>query len=255
MGQRFARASFECMTIALLVMASAGCGESRKGRLVFSVGGAPRELEVWEDLVSQFEQRSGLEVELVRQPSDTAQQRQSLVLALDSGQVNPDVFLMDVAWLGLFAEAGWLAPLAGIDRSAFIPEIVERTDVRDGRLVALPVYVDAGLLYYRKDLLDGPPPSTWDELRRTAAAVQARERPNDPAFYGFVWQGAQYEGLVCTFLEFAGSGGGLVRTDGRLLVDLPANESALERMRDMIRKDRISPPSTYTEMREEQVCR
>jgi multiple sugar transport system substrate-binding protein len=224
---------------------------------VFSVGGAPAELAVWEQFVADFEDRTGIEVEIARQPSDTTQRRQGLIVALDSGQRNPDVFLMDVAWVGLFAAAGWLEPLTGVDRTPFFPGIVETVDVHDGALLALPVYVDGGVLYYRRDLLeqygvDGPP-QTLAQLRRTALRVQAGERPQRPDFYGFVWQGAQYEGLVCVFLELAGAEGGFTRRDGRLLVDTEANLRALRAMCAMIWDDRISPPSTFTEMREEQV--
>ena len=37
------------------------------------------------------------------------------------------------------------------------------------------------------------PPRTWQELVEIARAITARE----PGMYGFVWQGKQYEGLVC----------------------------------------------------------
>lgn len=249
------RAARGCAAAVLAVLAAAGCGQRSAGRLVFSVGGAPNELDVWEELAAQFQESAGIEVEILRRPADSTQQRQSLVLALNSRQSDPDLFLMDVAWLGLFAETGWLAPLEDVDRSPFFEETLETVDVHEGELIALPVYVDAGLLYYRTDLLDGPPPTTWDELREVAARVQEREREGNPSFRGFVWQGAQYEGLVCTFLEFAGSEGGLVQVDGRLLVDLPANERALELMRGLIHEDRISPPSVFTEMREEEARR
>jgi multiple sugar transport system substrate-binding protein len=233
-----------------------GCGDGGRGDpLVFAVGGAPAELAVWEQFVAEFQDRTGIEVEIARQPANTGQRRQELIVALDSGQRNPDVFLMDVAWVGLFAAAGWLEPLTGVDRTPFFPGILDTVDVRDGELLALPVYVDGGVLYYRRDLLEeygiAAPPETLDQLRRTARRVEDRQRPRRPDFYGFVWQGAQYEGLVCVFLELAGAEGGFTRRDGRLLVDTEANVRALRAMREMI-ADGISPPSTFTEMREEQ---
>jgi len=77
-------------------------------------------------------------------------------------------------------------------------------------------------------------------------------RAEQPGFFGFVWQGAQYEGLICTFLEFAGKEGGFLLHEGKILLDLPANRKALRFMRDLIWKQKVSPPSTFTEMREEQ---
>jgi multiple sugar transport system substrate-binding protein len=116
--------------------------------------------------------------------------------------------------------------------------------------------VDGGVLYFRKDLLQShgihSPPKTWEGLKACAETIQRAERSSRPDFQGFVWQGAQYEGLICNFLEFAGGDGGF-RIDGsRLRVDTPRNEETLRFMRGLIWEARISPPSTYTEMKEEE---
>jgi multiple sugar transport system substrate-binding protein len=86
-----------------------------------------------------------------------------------------------------------------------------------------------------------------------AAAAQEGERRRDPSFYGYVWQGAQYEGLVCDFLEAAASaGGGLpVRQDGGIEVDTGPNRKALDMLRSLIQED-LSPPETYAGMKEEE---
>lgn len=85
----------------------------------------------------------------------------------------------------------------------------------DGRLYALPWFVDAGVLYYRTDLVDHPP-ATLDELARVAA----RERHEPEVPYGFVWPQVAvvsplylvlrtlglihtYPGLVLPYLTFA----------------------------------------------------
>jgi len=235
-----------------------GCGEERPA-VVFAVGGAPAELQFWEELVAAYGESTGVAVELLRQPSDTAQQRQGLIVALSAGRPDPDVFLMDVAWIALFAAADWLVPLpaAAADTAAFFPQITDAVDRHAGQLVALPVYLDVGLLYWRRDLLQAHgrrgPPATWDELVRLGREVQAARRPDDPRFRAFVWQGAQYEGLVVNFLEFAGAGGGLVHRDGRWLVDTPANRRALQLMHDLVHVHGLSPAATSTEMREEEV--
>jgi multiple sugar transport system substrate-binding protein len=123
--------------------------------------------------------------------------------------------------------------------------------------MALPVYLDGGVLYYRRDLLERfrlpGPPRTWNELLSQSLTVQDEMRKTNPQFFGFVWQGAQYEGLICNFMEFSGSGGGFIRQDNGLRLDAVANRKALVFMRDLIWRHRISPPSTYTEMKEEEV--
>jgi multiple sugar transport system substrate-binding protein len=234
-----------------------GCGPEHN-EVVFAVGGAPAELDVWEDLIEDFERQSGIRIELLRQPTDTDQRRQGLIIALNARQSNPDVFLMDVAWLGLFIASDWLEPLEKeIDPDPFFRRVVRLVDMQDGRLFALPIYIDGGVLYYRRDLLQRfgllAPPSTWQELLSMAQTVQADVRKTNPRFYGFVWQGAQYEGLICNFMEFSGSKGGFIYQDGRIVIDHPENRKALRFMRDLIWKRKISPPSTYTEMKEEEV--
>jgi multiple sugar transport system substrate-binding protein len=230
--------------------------------LTFAAGGAPSELEFWEELLRDFTARTGIPVGLLRQPTDTSLRRQSLSVALLARGSDPDVFLMDVAWLAQFAASGWLAPLdpylgrAEVSgRDAFFPRIVELVDTWNGRTVALPMYVDGGILYYRTDLLKKygipRPPATWRQLLEDARKVQRGERRDHPGFYGFVWQGAQYEGLVCNFLEFAGADGG-VAADRAVIVDTPRNREALRFMRDLIHEHGISPPNTYTGMKEEE---
>jgi len=248
---------------ACLLFALPGSARAQGRTITFAVGGAPSELDFWERLLRDFTAQTQIRVELLRQPTDTSLRRQSLVVALNARKSDPDVFLMDVAWLAQIAASGWLAPLDAPlgkggcgERGAFFPRIVAVADTYGGRLVALPVYVDGGLLYYRTDLLRKyrlrGPPRTWDELLRDSETVQKGERRNHPRFFAFVWQGAQYEGLVCNFLEFAGAGGGFSVADGKVSIDTPGNRKALRVMRDLLHKYRVSPPNTYTEMREEE---
>ncbi|MEJ2698699.1 MAG: ABC transporter substrate-binding protein, partial [Desulfuromonadales bacterium] len=150
----------------------------------------------------------------------------------------------------------WLLPLEE-DSGAFLPRVVELVDRCNGKLVALPVNVDVGLLYYRKDLLArygfAGPPATWSELVAEARAVQKGERSGDPDFWGYVWQGAEYEGLVCNFLEVAASAGGGILENGQIVLDRPPNRKALAFLTGLIHHDPISPPNTFTQMKEEQV--
>ncbi len=246
------------LLLSLLFLIGCGWKDAEDG-IVFAVGGAPSELAVWEKVVKKFQEQNDIQVSLLRQPANSQQQLQGLMVALKSEQKNPDVFLMDVAWVGLFSEAGWLEPLDELDQSAFFSDLLQQTDIYGGKLMAAPVYLDGGILYYRKDLLEmgglSGPPRTWTELAESGRKVQTIRRKDDPDFYGFVWQGAQYEGLVVNFLEFAGSKGGirLEKEKGGVRVKMEENLVALRFMRDLIWDYEISPPSTYTEMQEEEV--
>ncbi len=223
-----------------------GC-EERRRELTFAVGGAPEEVAYWEKLLREFEAEEGIKVRVIRQPTDTDLRRQELVVALSSGKEDPDIFLMDVVWVGQFIASGWLKELEGIDTSPFFKSAL-KVDVHGGKLYALPVYVDCGLLYYRKDLLENygcRVPETWEDLLHCSLRVKERE-----GVYTFLWQGAQYEGLICTFLEFSASAGGSLKE-----IYSEENVRALSFMRDLIHRYRISPPNTYTELREEEVRR
>jgi len=252
--------------LLLVVCLTAFCGCEKKPvkDITFAVGGAPAELDFWQELIAQFEHQSGIKVDLLRQPTDTDLRRRGLVTSLRSKKANPDVFLMDVAWLAQFAASGWLEPLAGymqssqLDSEVFFQKVLNLADKYNGRLVALPVYVDGGVLYYRKDLFEGfnikEPPELWLDFVKQAVMVQKETRKTNPDFYGFLWQGAQYEGLVCNWLEFTGSkGGGIVLEGPDIIINTEANTQATQFMYDLIHRFEISPPNTYTEMKEEEV--
>jgi len=175
---------------------------------------------------------------------------------------DPDIMVMDIAWIGQLAASGWLEPLEqyGIDTSIFFHNIIALADIYNNRLIGVPLYVDAGLLYYRKDLLEKyghtGPPETWQELTDMAVHIQNEERKTNGDFWGYVWQGAQYEGLVCNALEFfTSAGGGFFNDDNEPIINAQENVTALQRMSDFILKDMISPPNTFTDMKEEEVRR
>ncbi len=263
MGRYILRNRFGAVFLLVALVFLLSCAEKRT-ELTFMVGGAPNEVEYWERLMNEFEKRSGLDVRIIRQPTDSDQRRQGLVVALESRQGDPDVFLMDVVWIGQFAASGWLEPIGPLAEKTKFPtqpffrRIIDHADLYQDTLFALPIYVDGGLLYYRKDLLAkygyDAPPETWEELLEYSLEVQKGERLENPHFYGFVWQGAQYEGLVCTFLEFAASNDGAIAKDDRKIqLNTVQNTEALTFMRQLIHAYQVSPPNTFTEMKEEEV--
>jgi multiple sugar transport system substrate-binding protein len=254
-------------TICLLMLFSViefQCGRSGHQFTIW-VGGSPEEVDYWQTVVNRFDKETGYNLQLIRQPSYTDQREQALVLSLESKQRDPDLFLMDVVWINQFAASGWLAQLDNFIKSdsiqlnEFFPAVVNSVDRYGGKLFALPVFLDVGLLYYRKDLLNkygySSPPETWDELLKQSQKVQEGERKNDPNFYGFVWQGAQYEGLICDFLEFTASNNGGIMQNGKININSKQNIKALLFMKELIQKYKISPPDTYTDMKEEDVRR
>jgi multiple sugar transport system substrate-binding protein len=240
------------------------CSSSQKQFTIW-IGGSPEEINFWETIVNEFEDEYHYNLQLVRQPTYSDQRRQSLVLSLEAEQPNPDIFLMDVIWIDQFVQSGWLESLDNFtdkdhfSLQPFFSKTIRQADSFNNKLYALPVFIDVALLYYRKDLLDQygykSPPQTWQQLLDMSINIQKGERKKNKNFNGFIWQGAQYEGLVCNFLEFSASmGGGIMKKDS-IDINTKANVKALRFMRDLIQKYHVSPENTYTEMKEEEVRR
>ena len=193
-----------------------------------------------------FTGATGIEVERVPGPESAgdrlAQYRQ--LLASRSGDV--DVMMIDVVWPGVLAEhAVDLSDAIGWQGQARFERLLRNNTVA-GKLVCVPWFLDAGLLYYRTDLLeeydfDGPP-ATWAELEAMAATIQEGERAAAPDFQGYVFQGRAYEGLTSNALEWQASHGGVEIVDavGVVSIDNPGTVAALERAARWV--GTISPP-------------
>jgi trehalose/maltose transport system substrate-binding protein len=145
-----------------------------------------------------------------------------------------DVVMIDVVWPGIVKDHLLdLKPYSRGAEAAHFPAIVANNTI-DGRLLGMPWFTDAGLLYYRRDLLERhglKPPATWDELAAAARTVVAAERATGRIdFQGFVFQGKAYEGLTCNALEWVQSfgGGPIVDAQGRITINNPRAARALD---------------------------
>jgi trehalose/maltose transport system substrate-binding protein len=209
--------------------------------------------------VAYCEEQTGIDIEVINGP-DSATDRLAQYLQFFGAQ-SPDIDIiqMDVIWPGILAEH--LADLnpyleaEGVDISTYFERIVQNNTV-DGALTGLPWFTDAGILYYRSDLLekygiDGPP-TTWAELDEMATTIQEGERAaGNPDFWGFVWQGNAYEGLTCDALEWQVSNGGgeIVEPDGTISINNPQAAAAFDMAATWV--DRISPPGVVSYQEED----
>ncbi len=232
-------------------MVLAGCGGPREQGTVVTFPGSAVGAEasvLHRQLVRFMQLNPGIRVEERRTPDAADQRHQLYVQWLNAGASEPDILQLDVIWTPEFAAAGWILPLDrfGPDRGAYFPAAV-RADTWRGTLYAIPWFVDVGMLYWRTDLLDHPP-ATFDELE--AQAKRAMAGGGLP--YGFVWQGARYEGLVTVFEEFLGGyGGAILDAGGRVTVDSPPAIRALTEMNALIRRDGVTPEAALTWHEEE----
>ncbi len=230
---------------AALLLASCGAGPDDGQTVVTFPGSAlGEEGRLLQRQMERFmEDNPDVRVVLQRTPDDATQRHQLYVQRLNARSHDPDVLQLDVIWKTEFAAAGWLLPLdeAAVDGEEFFPATLEANRWWDGRLFAIPWFVDVGMLYWRTDLLPAAP-ATMEELARAARVGMSDSVPR-----GIVWQGARYEGLVTTFLEYLGGFGGEIMTrDGRVVVDSPEAVRALEFMRAQIHRLGIAPQAVLT---------
>jgi len=219
--------------------------------LVFKHGQMTGGLALLRTLLDRFEAaHPGVTVVDEALPASTDQQHQYYIINLEGRSQEFDLLSMDVIWIPEFSRAGWIRDLDHLlseeAKADFFPSAREAATYQ-GRLHAMPWFMDAGLLYYRRDLLEKygfGPPKTWEELVVTSKAILEQEA--DPKLMGFVWQGKQYEGLICNVLEFIWSRGGGVIQDGTVILDSPAAREALQFMRDLVTDFRVSPPLVTT---------
>ena len=201
-------------------------------------------------------------VSLPFQKFSTNERKELLARSLRNKSDRLDIFSVDHIWVPRFSR--WCEPLdSSIDnaeRGKILPQ-AEESCTFDGKLMAIPVYIDVGLLYYRKDLVHElrPDPAfdgrlraslTWTEFR----ALGREARRSGRQFYFF--QANDYEGLTCNFFELIAGQDGKFFTRRPLDFERPEPRRALEMLVGFVQQDRISPPSvsefdeiqSYTQM-------
>ncbi|NOX88027.1 MAG: ABC transporter substrate-binding protein [Calditrichaeota bacterium] len=203
--------------------------------------------EQFQKAIAEFEKENpGVHVREEILPSNTNVQHQFYVTSLESGAADFDVFLIDVIWTPEFSLAGWLEDLSDLlpeeERKQFFPAPL-KADMYKGKLFAIPWYIDAGVLYYRKDLLTKygfSAPQTFEQLVRQAQTVLKGEKRAD--LNGFLWQGKQYEGMICTVNEIiSGFGGHILDDSNRVRLEDIEVINALKWLKSCIYDWRISP--------------
>ena len=207
-----------------------------------------RELSMDQSVFEQFSRQTGIRVDFIPGPESMTERLELYHRYLGAKSSTPDVYYIDVVWPAVLADQM-------VDLNEYLAkessdqlETQLRNDTVNGRLTSMPFNTELGVLYYRADLLRKygyrNPPATWDELEKMAARIQAGERAGgNKDFWGYVWQGAAYEGLTCNALEWQVSygGGSMIEPDGSITVNNSRSIEAMKRARRWI--GTISPPS------------
>lgn len=188
------------------------------------------EFKTCKEGVALWEGKTGKKAKVIPAPNGSTERLTLFQQHLAAGSDNIDIYQVDVVWPGLLANhfedlKDYIAPEV---LKQYFPQLIENNTV-NGRLVAMPWFVQVGFLYYRKDLLEKyhrPAPQTWEELEETARIIQEGEQKKERKIWGFVFQGKAYEGLTCNAIEWINStphGGTIIEADGH--VSLNNNEA------------------------------
>src|SRR4029077_16028901 len=116
---------------------------------------------VWHRLLDRFNQgHPNIPVRLVEGPASTDTREDMYSTAFLAGSGGYDIVYCDVVWVPKFAAAGWLLDLSdqwsSAERAGFLTADLAAC-IYKGHLYRIPALTDAGLLYYRTDLIPSPP--------------------------------------------------------------------------------------------------
>lgn len=219
------------MLVAAMVGTMAvGCGSKEEKKeskgdknsiTVLVESGSPAEALAKETAAS-FEEETGCKV-VVDAVAYTGMY-DKLSTEIKAKQAAHDVACMDVVWLAAFADA--IEPVNGADTSDFLPTLEESGTI-DGNLLGYPMWVNAKVLIYRKDLIsEDKVPKTWEEYQALAKELATGDMSGTTVF-------GSGSDAVCSFLDFAcqaGAEGLVFDKDGKVNITDQAYVDALNFM-------------------------
>jgi multiple sugar transport system substrate-binding protein len=222
-----------------VLLGAPGCAsedQSSRGPIKLTFSHGPEESGTFRQQIQEFNRlhEGEIEVRYREMPADTGQYFEQLRTEFQAGGGEIDVISGDVTWPARFAAQGWISDLSKLftpeTREQYLPYTVE-SNTYEGAVYGVPWFTDAGMLYYRKDLLEesgiSEPPKTWDKLKEQARKVQK----DSGTKFGYVFQGADYEGGVVNGLEYIWTSGGDMLDPRDLNEVVVGSEQTLEGLR------------------------
>lgn len=220
-------------------------GEESKGDsiTVLVESGSPAEA-LANETAAAFEEETGCKV-VVDAVAYTGMY-DKLSTEIKAGEATHDVGCLDVVWLAAFKDA--IEPVNDADTSDFLPTLQESGTI-DGNLLGYPMWVNAKILIYRKDLIpEDKVPTTWEEYQALAEELKTDD------MYGTTVFGSGSD-AVCSFLDFAcqaGAEGLVFDKDGKVNITDQAYVDALNFMVENANADYTPADSLSTAATESQ---
>ena len=189
-------------------------------------------------MLPEFEQKTGIKVSYEIIPYDSSREKEVLDF---SAQGDLAIALVDLVWIGEYAESGWIVPIddlqkkfpnlvdPDLDLKDFFPLLLNAFGTWNGKTYGLPFDNYSGLLYYNKDMLKAAgfdkPPETWDQLINDYAPKLTKDGK-----YAFALQSRRGETQSCdSFMRFIWPwGGSLLDAKFKCNLSNPKTQEGLE---------------------------
>lgn len=178
----------------------------------------------------------------------TNERKELLARYLRSKNNRIDVYAVDQIWVPRFAK--WSVPLQKFIDSSEIKNILPNaleTCIYQDTLVAVPMYVDISLMFYRDDIIKTLKinDKTLSQLHNSITwrdFIELRKNSTQLKNPFYVFQADDYEGLLCAFTELmANQNNPIVDKSGKLLIDTPEGRRSLKLLVDLVNTYDVSP--------------
>ncbi|HTT53163.1 MAG TPA: ABC transporter substrate-binding protein [Streptosporangiaceae bacterium] len=203
------------------LLAACGTSSASTGPVTLNFYLYPDVSGATQQAISNCDKQSGGKYTISYQqlPTGSDGQRQQMVRRLAAHDSSMDILGLDVTWEAEFAQAGFIEPWTGADKTqaeaGTLPAALD-TALWKGKLYAVPDNSNTQLLWYNSALVKTPP-KTWAQMLADAAQLKKEGKPHYIEI-----QGAQYEGVTVWFNTMVASAGGSILNPAATKVTLGA---------------------------------
>lgn len=212
------------------------------------------------DVIARFNalHKGEIKVEVINLPFEkfsTNERKELLARYLRSKNDKIDVFTADQIWAHRFAR--WAEPLdkyfTDTDKKTILNYALQSC-IYKNQVVAVPFFMDIGVMYYRKDLIEKLPDYknivrelsesiTWEDFIKLGEKIKRDGKP----FY--IFQADNYEGLMCSYIELLSDQNKSLFENDSVQLTSPESVRALSLLVDLVNKYHLTPPKV-TEFKE-----
>jgi multiple sugar transport system substrate-binding protein len=195
-------------------------------------------------LLPEFEKKTGIKVNYEIVPYENTREKQVLNF---NAKGDLTLALVDLVWIGEFAENGWIEPIEtfskdpaitdpNLNLKGFFPLLLDAFGSWGGKVYGLPFDNYSGLLFYNQCQLKeagfDKPPSTWAELKDVYAPKLTKPEKKQ---YGFALQSLRGETQSCdSFMRVLWPfGGSLLDKDFKSNLSAPQSQAGLKFRQDL----------------------